>query len=35
MTNDLLKGTVAPDFVGPFSACMESSDQEKEPLMVF
>ena len=31
----MIKGTVASDFVGTSLACMDRSEREKEPLLVF
>ena len=31
----IFKGTIAPDFGGPFLACMDRSEGEKEPLLGF
>ena len=30
-----LKGTVTPDYLGSFLACMDRSELEKKPLLVF
>ena len=34
-STDCFKGTVAPDFVGPFLTCMVRSGLEREPRLVY